>query len=101
MDSVSPDSIPCQTGTNYAITNTKDAGHVRKGPNGTSACSVMMGSSVSANGDSGELPESPVVLKVLDSLRHVVDLPVLDQRCLDSIFLAPPSRIYLKVHVSG
>ncbi|KAL8603140.1 hypothetical protein ACOMHN_059312 [Nucella lapillus] len=79
----------------------KNAGHVRKGPNGTSACSVMMGSSVSANGDSGELPESPVVLKVLDSLRHVVDLPGLDQRCLDSIFLAPPSRIYLKVHVSG
>ncbi|KAK7450672.1 hypothetical protein BaRGS_00039917, partial [Batillaria attramentaria] len=40
-----------------------------------------------------ELSDNPLVLHVLDGLRHVAELPVLDQRCLDAVFLGPPTRV--------
>ena len=80
-----------QTG-NHSHNRSTD-GHSRKGPNGSSANFATNGLLL-LGGPAGdaELPDSPFVLHVLDSLRHVPDMPVLDQRCLDSVFLAPPVR---------
>ena len=94
-----PDSTPgdvghCQAGGSHSAS--KD-GHLRKVPTScatgvaAAAAATALALLGSPSGDS-ELPDSPFVLNVLDGLRYTADLPVLDQRCLDSVFLGPPTR---------
>lgn len=58
------------------------------------------GSSREPSGPAGdaELPDNAFVLGLLDGLQHAADLPVLDQRSLDTVFLGPPPRVRMTVH---
>ena len=84
------DLVQCPAGGHSAG---KEA-HPRKGPSGGPSSAAPCNSLALSGGPAGdaELPDSPFVLNVLDGLRHASDLPVLDQRCLDSVFLGPPTR---------
>ena len=89
-DSSPADLVHCQTGNH----STSKDGHSRKSSSCSATGAGAANSLALSGGPAGdaELPDSPFVLNVLDGLRHASDLPVLDQRCLDSVFLGPPTR---------